>query len=141
MPARSWQPITSTARQPPIGGASPRSRFRSRRGTEQADAPMTLQPADVAIDYNAMADDVFRDEIRSWVAENCPSDLRFPPYRLHHALTRRWYEKLAAKGWLAPAWPRAWGGLGLTPMKSVIMSEEVEQHRCGPHAEQAAPIC
>ena len=92
---------------------------------------MTLQPADMAIDYNAMADDVFRDEIRSWVAENCPSDLRFPTYRLHHALTRRWYEKLAAKGWLAPSWPRAWGGMELTPTKRVIMSEEFERHAGG----------
>jgi alkylation response protein AidB-like acyl-CoA dehydrogenase len=101
---------------------------------------MSPQPADLAIEYNAMDDDAFRNEIRSWIAENCPSDLRFPTYRLHHALTRRWYQKLAAKGWLAPSWPRAWGGMGLTPMKRVIMSEEFERHGCARYADQGVQM-
>ncbi len=36
--------------------------------------------------------------------------------------------KLAKKGWLAPAWPVQYGGLGLTHMKQMIYSEAMAYH-------------
>jgi alkylation response protein AidB-like acyl-CoA dehydrogenase len=35
-----------------------------------------------------------------------------------------WREKLAARGWIAPAWPAEYGGAGLSTMEQFIMNEE-----------------
>jgi alkylation response protein AidB-like acyl-CoA dehydrogenase len=36
-----------------------------------------------------------------------------------------WRRKLASKGWVAPAWPVAYGGAGLNVMQQFILSEEM----------------
>ena len=55
----------------------------------------------------------FRDEVRAWLAANLPPELTDKVVR-YQSLTRdeleRWHKILAAKGWIAPAWPREWGG-------------------------------
>ena len=83
------------------------------------------------IDYNAMDDDSFRTTIREWVEQNYPQALRFPPKRLHFTQSRPWFLALAAKGWLAPGWPRAHGGMALSPAKHLAMIEEFERFGCG----------
>jgi alkylation response protein AidB-like acyl-CoA dehydrogenase len=35
-----------------------------------------------------------------------------------------WRQKLAEKGWVAPAWPKQYGGAGLSTMQQFIMNEE-----------------
>ena len=35
-----------------------------------------------------------------------------------------WREKLAGRGWIAPAWPKEYGGAGLSTMEQFIMNEE-----------------
>ncbi len=35
-----------------------------------------------------------------------------------------WYHALAKQGWLAPTWPRQYGGMGLSPGKHIIYVEE-----------------
>ena len=35
---------------------------------------------------------------------------------------------LSERGWLAPAWPREHGGMGLSAAKQLIMMEEYERH-------------
>src|SRR5581483_2321440 len=35
-----------------------------------------------------------------------------------------WREKLAQRGWIAPAWPTEYGGAGLDAMRQFIMNEE-----------------
>ncbi len=37
---------------------------------------------------------------------------------------------LSEQGWLAPGWPREWGGMGLSPGKQLIYIEEFERHGC-----------
>ncbi len=44
-------------------------------------------------------------------------------------LMRRWRKKLAEKGWIAPAWPKEYGGLGLSVMEQFIMNEEFAEAR------------
>jgi alkylation response protein AidB-like acyl-CoA dehydrogenase len=42
---------------------------------------------------------------------------------------RPWREKLAEKGWVAPAWPQEYGGAGLTVMQQFVMNEEFAEAR------------
>lgn len=79
-------------------------------------------------DMEALPDEVFRQRVRAWIQANCPPHLRPPPRRLHWRETRPWYMALARQGWLAPGWPREYGGMGLSPAKQVIFIEELERH-------------
>jgi len=40
-----------------------------------------------------------------------------------------WMKKLARKGWIAPAWPREYGGAGMTIMQQFIFNEELAKAR------------
>jgi alkylation response protein AidB-like acyl-CoA dehydrogenase len=42
---------------------------------------------------------------------------------------RGWREKLSQKGWIAPAWPKEYGGAGLGVMEQFIMNEEFAEAR------------
>ena len=78
-------------------------------------------------DLDALSDDAFRARARAFVEAHCPAELRHPPKRLHLAQNRPWYMKLAESGWLAPGWPKEFGGMGLSPAKQVILIEEFER--------------
>ncbi len=78
-------------------------------------------------DFNLLSDREFRDMVRRFLAENHPRDLRYPPKRLHWPEVRPWYMILSAAGWLAPAWPREHGGMGLSAAKQLIYMDEFEQ--------------
>jgi len=79
-------------------------------------------------DMNALDDDEFRAAIRSWVVANYPPELRFLPHRVSFAECREWYMALSRQGWLCPLWPREHGGMGLSPAKFLIYTEEFEHH-------------
>src|SRR3954451_20667905 len=44
-------------------------------------------------------------------------------------------KKLAARGWIAPAWPKEYGGLGATHIEQAIFAEELGYHRA-PHGQR-----
>ena len=88
------------------------------------------------IDYNAMTDDEFRATVRAFVEAEYPQDLRFLPRRVRMDEIRGWWNTLAAKGWVAPNWPREWGGMALEPGKMVIYLEEMERHGVARAADQ-----
>jgi alkylation response protein AidB-like acyl-CoA dehydrogenase len=67
--------------------------------------------------------------VRAFLEKHHPAELRHATHRLRWADIRGWTRTLAAKGWLAPAWPTEYGGMGLTPAKLLIFIEE--QERCG----------
>jgi len=88
----------------------------------------------------------FRDEVRGWLSANLPQDLR-DKMASYAELTRedllRWHRILARKGWVAPAWPREWGGTGWNVVQRYIFEEECGYagtppivsfgiHMCGP---------
>ena len=79
-------------------------------------------------DLNVLDDRAFRHVVREWIEANCPPHLRNPPKRLHWHETQEWYFRLSAQGWLAPAWPREHGGMGLSASKQLIMLEELERY-------------
>jgi len=80
-------------------------------------------------EWNELADEEFRALVRTEFETHHPQHLRFPPRRLRWAENRSWFVRMAAKGWIAPAWPREFGGMGLAPAKLLIFLEE--QERCG----------
>ncbi|HEX4261828.1 MAG TPA: acyl-CoA dehydrogenase family protein [Acetobacteraceae bacterium] len=82
------------------------------------------------MDFDTLSDEDFRVTVRRWVETNYPEEIRNPTKRLHWAENRVWYMKLAEHGWLAPGWPREWGGMGLSAAKQLIMIEEFERHGC-----------
>ena len=69
----------------------------------------------------------FRNEVRSWLAGNLPSDIRDKVVGYRH-LTKedfiRWHKILAAKGWSVPHWPAEWGGTGWDITQRYIYDEE-----------------
>ena len=94
-----------------------------------AEAHPAPHPAPFA-DLGAFDDETFRKTVRGWIAANYPADLRNPPKRLHAKQAMPWYARLSAQGWLCPGWPRAHGGMGLSPGKLLILMEEMERHGC-----------
>ena len=70
----------------------------------------------------------FRDEVRAWLKANLPQDLR-DKMANHDHLSRddlmRWHRILAKKGWVAPAWPKEWGGTGWNVVQRYIFEEEL----------------
>jgi hypothetical protein len=70
----------------------------------------------------------FRDEVRAWLASNLPQDLkaRMASYaHLSKDELLRWHRILAKKGWVAPAWPKEWGGTGWNVVQRYIFEEEL----------------
>jgi hypothetical protein len=87
-------------------------------------------------ELDALEDEHFRQVVRSFLHAHYPEHLRNPPKRLHWAENKEWYHILAREGWLCPGWPKAHGGLGLSPAKQIILTEEYERHgvaRCNDH--------
>lgn len=80
--------------------------------------------------------EAFRAEARAWLAENCPAEKRGPMaegdhcfggrnWRFKDEAQRAWLERMAARGWTAPEWPREYGGGGLSPAEGAILREEM----------------
>jgi alkylation response protein AidB-like acyl-CoA dehydrogenase len=78
-------------------------------------------------DYNALSDEEFRGLVRRFLTENHPPELRHPANRLRWKEVKPWYMILSAVGWLAPNWPRKYGGMGLEPAKHLIIVDEYEK--------------
>jgi acyl-CoA dehydrogenase len=85
-----------------------------------------------------MADlETFRMEVREWLAENCPPTCQGKDSVLpemiwggrrqtwNHPDTKTWFDRLVAKGYTVPTWPKAYGGAGLTPAESKVLQEEM----------------
>ncbi|MFN8774576.1 MAG: acyl-CoA dehydrogenase family protein [bacterium] len=98
--------------------------------------PRNGTAGDAPLEWDALADEVFRTEVRTWLQANCPEHVRFPAGRMHWHECRDWWDMLYRKGWIAPSWPTALGGMGLSPFKQIIMVEELERHGCGRMPDQ-----
>jgi alkylation response protein AidB-like acyl-CoA dehydrogenase len=87
-----------------------------------------------------MADpEAFRAEARAWLEENCPPSMRGAPgseddavwggrnavYRNPEA--KLWLDRMGAKGWTAPTWPKQYGGGGLSQEEAQILQQEMNR--------------
>lgn len=78
-------------------------------------------------DWNALSDEAFRRQVRTFFETEYPEELRHLPHRAKFAEIRQWHEKLHAKGMVAPAWPVEYGGMGLEAAKLLIFYEEQQR--------------
>ena len=80
------------------------------------------------MDLNYSSEEIaFRDEVRAWLRESLPADLREKVVGgrdLGREDLLRWHQILARKGWIAPAWPQDWGGTGWNLAQRYIFEEE-----------------
>jgi len=67
----------------------------------------------------------FRAEVRTWLEANLPVTLRGRTNRPPPAELMPWYRTLSRKGWVAPHWPKQYGGMGATLNEQIIMTEEL----------------
>jgi alkylation response protein AidB-like acyl-CoA dehydrogenase len=79
------------------------------------------------------AEIAFQKEVRTFIAENYPQNLRSVQDE-GHDLSKEdflsWHRILAKKGWIAPAWPVEYGGTGWTATERFIWSEELAAVDC-----------
>src|SRR5260370_855796 len=80
------------------------------------------------MDLSFSADELaFRDELRGFIADHLPDDIR-QKMRLGHPAekedTIRWQRILNQQGWAAYSWPREHGGPGWTPVQRMMFLEE-----------------
>jgi alkylation response protein AidB-like acyl-CoA dehydrogenase len=77
----------------------------------------------------------FRDEVRAFIRENLPADMRAPDEAVlgvglgEDPRDQEWLRKLATRGWVAPAWPKEYGGAGMTVIQQFIFNEEMARAR------------
>jgi alkylation response protein AidB-like acyl-CoA dehydrogenase len=83
--------------------------------------------------------DDFRSETRKWLEANYPPSLNEPltseddmtwggrraVYKNPDA--KLWLDRMAARGWTAPTWPKEYGGGGLTPEEARVLNQELHR--------------
>jgi len=81
--------------------------------------------------------DQFREDVRAWLAENCPPEMREPVRdesdmcwggrnaRFKNDAQKAWLDRMAARGWTVPDWPAEYGGGGLSPAETKILKQEM----------------
>ena len=77
----------------------------------------------------------FREELRDWLKTNLPDHM--PGERMsgdseNLNVYKKFAQRLATKGWVAPHWPKEYGGLGLSVVEQLVFNEEM--------AEASAPM-
>ncbi len=77
----------------------------------------------------------FRQEVREFIAREAPKLEHgagidaISGYAQVFVQSQGWFKKLGEKGWIAPAWPKEYGGAGMTVMQQFIFNEELAEAR------------
>jgi alkylation response protein AidB-like acyl-CoA dehydrogenase len=79
----------------------------------------------VVFRVDAPCDAAFRKEVRAWIATELPTRLRNLPTRPSVADALWWHCKLYERGWIAPSWPKEYGGMGCSVAQMIILHEEL----------------
>jgi alkylation response protein AidB-like acyl-CoA dehydrogenase len=99
-------------------------------------------------DFGAADLDTFRAEVRAWLEANYPAELRDPDAQTDPEAVWGgrafegdkgagdpqivWMRRVAEQGWTTPAWPKAYGGAGLTAAQARIIDQEIARGRYRP---------
>lgn len=87
--------------------------------------------------------EAFRAEIREWLEENCPEEMRSPMKddeivwggkreTFKNPASKAWLEVMGTRGYTAPEWPKEYGGAGLTKEQARILSQEMRRIKARP---------
>ena len=86
----------------------------------------------------------FRAETRAWLEENCPLAMRQPArseddmcwggrnYVPQSEDQKLWLERMGARGWTVPTWPKEYGGGGLSKEEAKILAAEMRRIKARP---------
>jgi acyl-CoA dehydrogenase len=86
--------------------------------------------------------DAFRRDTRAWLEANCPQEMRQPVvddtdvcwggrnWKFKNQAQKVWLEKMAARGWTVPEWPKVYGGGGLSKDEARVLREEMAALHC-----------
>lgn len=91
-------------------------------------------------------DQAFRKRVQDFLQQHLPADLRDKVASfawLEKDDFSRWHNILADHGWQGPAWPAAYGGLGLSAVQRKIFDEECQlacAPRTIPHLNMICPV-
>lgn len=88
--------------------------------------------------------ETFRVDTRAWLEANCPASMRTPltgeedfvwggkTFVFKHPDQKFWLDRMAAKGWTAPMWPKAYGGGGLSNAENAVLAQEMKRINARP---------
>jgi len=88
--------------------------------------------------------ETFRQQTRAWLEANCPAAMRKPiateddlcwggrNWTFASEAQRQWLERMAARGWTVPTWPRDYGGGGLSADEATVLAQETRALGCRP---------
>ena len=89
--------------------------------------------------------DAFRSDVRAWLEANYPAELRDPKVRTDPEAVwggrafaggtdpqAIWTQRMGAKGWTTPTWPKEYGGAGLSPAEARVLDQELAAGRYRP---------
>src|SRR5262245_63726588 len=86
----------------------------------------TVPPGGRSMDLSySPEEEAFRSRVRSWLEANTPPQGSVKDLDA----MRAWQRKLHAAGFLGAAWPKEYGGAGLTAMQQAILNEELARVR------------
>lgn len=83
--------------------------------------------------------DQFRTDARTWLEANCPPEMRAPvkgdqdfcwggrTYEFQSEAQKIWLERMIAKGWTVPTWPKEYGGAGLSRQEEIVLLQEMKR--------------
>jgi alkylation response protein AidB-like acyl-CoA dehydrogenase len=93
-------------------------------------------------DFGGTELEAFRAEVRDWLAQNYPPELRDPEAKTDPEAIWGgrafegsddpqiiWMRRVASRGWTAPTWPEAYGGGGLSPAQAKVLDQELAAGR------------
>jgi alkylation response protein AidB-like acyl-CoA dehydrogenase len=80
-------------------------------------------------------EEAFRREVHDFIENECPKDLRGGGVNIMAEVGNlfAWRAKVAKKNWIAPAWPKEYGGAGMSIMEQFIYNQETARMRAPAH--------
>ena len=87
-------------------------------------------------DWDQMPETQFRQMLRAFYRKYYPEHLRHRTRRLHWHEIGDWYRTLARQKWIAPSWPKQYGGMALSAEKMIAYIEEQERYGVGRPPDQ-----
>ena len=95
-------------------------------------------------DFGGTELETFRTEVRDWLAANYPPSLNAPMddeteapwggrrFNPTNKDAKLWLDRMAARGWTAPMWPKEYGGGGLTREQNKVLEAELRRIKARP---------